>query len=334
LDYDLLHVELRIAFDPPSRTIAGSAAFEVRADRAGCDEILLDLVDSLPVTAIRQSERELSYEHRNRLLLVRLARPLHRGEATRFAVEWAGRPPLDGQLGLGFSEQGDPEHGYPLQPLIATLSEPHSAAAWWPCKNVTYDKFSIEEWYTVPEPLLAAGNGELVEVLAEPDGRRTFHWRERYPIATYLVSVAASDYVTWSDTYVPADSAITMPVVYYAFRRSEADARVAWERTPRMISAFAARFGEYPFLLEKYAMAEFDWPGAMENQTCTSYGSYLLRYDRKSNERVVAHELAHQWWGDLVSPATWDDIWLNEGFAVWGEALWEEQLGGLSLIHI
>jgi len=328
LIYDLLHVDLRIDFDPPSRTIRGVVTFEVRSTREACAEILLDLVDSLEVTSVREAGRELRYEHRDRLLLVTLPRPLRYDESVSFTVEYGGRPPHDGQRGLSFSEQGDPDQGFPMQPLIATLSEPHSGSAWWPCKNVTYDKFAIDEWYTVPAPLYAAGNGELVEILPGAGVRRTFHWRERYPIATYLVSVAASDYVLWSDAYVAADSVTTMPVQYFAFRQSETKARAAWARTPQMIASFAERFGEYPFLLEKYAMAEFDWGGAMENQTCTSYGSYYLAYDLKSNERVVAHELAHSWWGDLVSPATWDDIWLNEGFAVWSEALWEEQLGG------
>jgi aminopeptidase N len=326
--YDLVHVELAIDFDTEARRIRGRAVHHVMGLRRGCSELLLDLVDSLQVTSVRRRGAAIPFEHRNRLLLVPLHPALAHGETTRVTVEYEGRPPRDGQLGLGFEEQGNPEQGYPIRPLISTLSETHSGAAWWPCKNITRDKFTVDERYTVPEPLLATGNGTLLEVVPAGAGRRTFHWLESYPIETYLVSVAATDYVTWSDRYVSADSAVSVPVVYYAFPQSEAKARAAWARTPEMIAAFAERFGEYPFPREKYATAEFNWPGAMENQTCTSYGTYLLIYDVPSNERVVAHELAHQWWGDLVSPATWDDIWLNEGFAVYGEAIWQEHLGG------
>lgn len=321
--YDLLHVELRLVLDVPARRIAGEVSFDTRSRRDRCSEILLDLVDSLRVTEVTWEGSPVTFEHSRRLLRLFPDPPLGREEEARFTVRYDGHPPRDGMLGLAFEEQGDPP-----RPLVSTLSETHAAAGWWPCKNITWDKFTLDAFFTVPEPLAVISNGILIGVAPGPGGTRTYHWREDYPIATYLVFLSATEYVSWGDVYRTADSSFTVPIMYYAYPGSEARARAAWARTPEMIGALAARFGEYPFPREKYGIAEFNWGGAMEHQTCTSYGTYNLIYSVASNERVMAHELAHQWWGDLVSPATWDDMWLNEGFAVYGEAVWAEHLGG------
>jgi aminopeptidase N len=325
--YDLRHVELRIRFDLAARHIAGLAAFDLVSRQDPLFEILLDLADTLDVVSVTRDGHPIPFRHAQGRLIVRPDLPVAAGESTRVVVQYEGYPQPDGFLGLAFETHGDPEHGFPPQALISTLSETNSAPAWWPCKDVTSDRFRIDSFFTMPDSLTAVSNGTLAGVTQEPDGSRTWHWRERHPIATYLVSLAATNYVSWTDTYHALDGS-TMPVVYYAYPENEQAARTDWARTPEMISHFASLFGEYPFLDEKYGMAEFNWGGAMENQTITSYGAYFLLYDQESNEITVSHELAHQWWGDAVTPSGWDQIWLNEGFATYGEALWREHVAG------
>jgi aminopeptidase N len=118
-----------------------------------------------------------------------------------------------------------------------------------------------------------------------------------------------------------------MPVEYYVYPNDRAKAEIDFAPTVPMIQFYDSLFGDYPFLDEKYAMAEFQWGGGMEHQTCTSYGSGLLT-GTNSNDDIIAHELSHQWWGDMITPAEWRDIWLNEGFATYCEALWFEHIDG------
>jgi len=355
--YDLEHVVLQMDIDVAAERISGVVDYHLMATD-DCPEVLLDLMNTLAVTAVSRDGAALPYTHEASLLRISLDPPLRLGQEAWLQVRYEGAPQPDGFQGLTFDvhpypepppaypEPREPPPAYPEpplglrpsplvsredpppQPIISTLSEPRSARSWWPCKEVTYDKFTLETYFTLPDSLIAAGNGVLAGVLPAGDGRATWHWTETYPIATYLVSLAATNYATWEDVYVPESGAPPMPVVYYAYPEHESQARAAWERTPEMIAALARLFGEYPFLREKYGMAEFPWIGAMEHQTISSMGSYFLQYDVPSNERVVVHELAHQWWGDAVTPGTWKDLWLNEGFAVYCEALWQEYLEG------
>lgn len=164
-------------------------------------------------------------------------------------------------------------------------------------------------------------NGLLQDVKDEANGERTFYWKVTYPITTYLVSLAIGKYDKWSETYTSLDGSVRMPVDYYTYPSYTDNAKYDWRNTVDMIGFLSETFGEYPFINEKYGMAMFGWiSGAMEHQTISSMGYRLITGDGRY-ESIVMHELAHQWFGDAVSPATWRDIWLNEGFATYCESL-------------
>lgn len=332
--YDLKHVDLRLRFDLGQKSLRGSVGYDLAVDRDPCPELLLDLVDVLPVDSVFLNGAAVPCLHDGGQLHVLPAQPLPPNSAARLDIFYHGSPPEDPFGGLHFATHWDSAAGYPdPAPVIYTLGETNYAPDWWPCKDVTYDKFTTDLYCTVPDTLFVASNGTLVETTPEPGHEHTAHWRESYPIATYLVALDVSNYAGWSDTYVSRNSAIRMPVVYYSFPEDRAKARAAWSRTPEMIATFARLFGEYPFVGEKYGMVEITYSGAMENQTITAYDSADLNYDQYNNEETVSHELAHQWWGDLVTPATWDHIWLNEGFATYGEGLWFEHTGGAEALR-
>jgi aminopeptidase N len=217
-------------------------------------------------------------------------------------------------------------HGPDHQPIIWTLSEPFGASSWWPCKDDPGDKAdSVRLEITVPRGLIAASNGLLIDTLTNTDNTITYIWVTKYPISTYLVSLAISNYIRFDDTY--SGGGTDMPLTYFVYPELYTDALQDFGVTVDMIGFFSSVFGEYPFIGEKYGMAVFPWGGGMEHQTLTSYGAALVRGDNRY-DYINAHELAHQWFGDLITMRFWSHIWLNEGFASYAEALWYEHLGG------
>jgi len=178
---------------------------------------------------------------------------------------------------------------------------------------------------------MAAGAGLLMSETSPEAGWTTFEWVSTYPIATYLVSVAVSNYVTWSEI-CSIGGGIDMPLVNFVYPEDLEASHVEFGPTCDMVIAGEDWFGSYPFAQEKYGHAEFEWAGAMEHQTCTSFGSGFISENGYAATYVM-HELAHQWFGNSLTPRIWADIWLNEGFATYSEALWAEQAFGEERYH-
>lgn len=317
--YDCLDLTLELNLDFNTETIRGRARHTILSTRT-LDTVWLDLVDSLHVTGVWRGAVPLQFQHANRALLIDLAAPVPAKTEIDLVIAYSGHPPRDGLMGFSFQRRNGVPGAY-------TLSEPKSASAWWPCKDEPDDKLRATVILDIPDTLYAGSNGRLISDEHSSARRRRMTWREEFPIAPYLLSVACSKYAVFGDTHAGPGGQV-LPLLYLAYPDHRENAAESWGRTSQMISAFESRFGPYPFYGEKYGMAEFPWGGAMENQTLTSYGEYLVD-GTDENDWVVAHELAHQWWGDKVTCASWDHIWLNEGFASYCEALWYESIGGI-----
>jgi aminopeptidase N len=309
-----------------SGRVDGTVRIQARPVMNPVTTLTFGLFDVMTLNSVRKTGGPfLSTSRGNNLVQVTLDRAYDMGELIDITVSYGGTPPNVNFGAFSFQTHGA---GTPTAgPIVSSLSEPDFAPAWWPCLDRPDDKAIVDMDLRVPSTLTGVSNGLLVANILNGDGTRTFQWRSNYPISTYLVSVAISNYVTWTDFYAPVTGGPVMPVQHWVYPEKETAARTDLNVTVPMITFFSNTLGEYPFVAEKYGHALFPFNGGMEHQTVTSYGGALIRGDHRY-DYIVAHELAHQWFGDAIGPAEWPEIWLNEGFATYGEVLWQEHLGG------
>jgi aminopeptidase N len=301
-------IELTIDFD--NRKIYGAVTALVTALEDSLERLTLNLDQSMTVK--KTGGDALSFTRSGQNLNLTLKRKYSVGEKITVTAEYEGVPVDNGYFRFYLMPQEN-------TPMAATLSEPYGAPYWWPCKDSPADKAdSLDILITVPAGYWAGSNGLLVSRTINGDGTSTFHWHEGYPIATYLVSLAAGKYHHFTDYYhYGADDSLLLD--YYVYPHKADAAHSVFSQVPDYLDALRSYFGEYPFLKEKYGMAQFNWSGGMENQTLTSIGFVTPLW-----KFVYVHELAHHWFGDKLTCASWREIWLNEGFATYSEALYAE----------
>lgn len=299
--YDLKYHRFRWNCDPADSAIAGSVTSHLVATQS-LPAVLFDLDAPLVVDSITNGEGGgvLSHARTGDSLWVSFDVPLPPGALDSITVFYHGHPE-----GSGFGSFAWGDHNG--TPAIWTLSEPYGAMEWWPCKQDLNDKIdSIDAYVTTPNAHRAAGIGLLVS--DTDDGTfRTVHWKHRHPIDVYLIAMAATNYQVLTDTIiVPGDSILMLS---YAYPEDAFFADLNVGDLQQQMPLYCQLFGPYPFADEKYGHAQFGWGGGMEHQTMTFVGGY--------NYELAAHELAHQWFGDKVTCGSWQDIWLNEGFATY-----------------
>jgi len=313
---DVTYYKLDLNINYIQSFLNGAVTIDFMVLSEGTTDFFFDLQNTFTVDSIIFSGPEIQFQHSVNKINLQSSAQLTTGTKYSCVIYYHGTP---GSSGFGSFEFST--HNSGTKPAIWTLSEPYGASDWWPCKDTPADKADSSEVRVRADSVFyTVSNGKLTEIITHDDGTKTFIWKNKYPIAQYLISLAMTNYYIYETEYTYGNGQ-TMPVIHYMYpEKWNAARKVNVDRTLNMITIFSELFGPYPFLEEKYGHAEFGWGGGMEHQTVSSMGTF--------SESVVAHELAHQWYGDKVTCIDWHNIWLNEGFASYAEALYFEALYG------
>lgn len=319
--YDVLTYDLAFDLDPAVVAIEGRATIRISSLVRGLSEVRLDLDDTMTVRSVERDGRPIaSFSAFADVLRIPLDPALGAEERTTLVVRWGGAPVSGGALSFWTA----PASG----PSVSSLAEPFDARTFWPCVDDPADKAVTTVAITVPDGYVAASAGLGASAPAAAPGKVTWTWRLPQPVSTYLVSIAVGRFATIEAEYRSLDGTRTMPVVGYVLPEHAAINRTRVASMVGHLEVLASFFGEYPYLDTKYGIVEGSFSGGMEHPTMTLIGASLLGNSSRDLTGLLVHELAHQWWGDEVTMRTWDDIWLNEGFATYAEVLYYERTAG------
>jgi len=316
-NYDLTYHRLEFTINPSVAFLSGEVTSYFIA-KEDLNQITFDLDDNMTVSQVQQDGLNLSFsQNANDELIITLPQVQQQGVLDSLTVSYSGNP-----VSSGFGSFEQTTHNG--DPIIWTLSEPYGAKAWWPCKQDLIDKIdSIDVFITTPEfnptneEYIAVSNG--VEQSQIVNGtNKTTHFKHQFPIPAYLIALAITNYEVYTDV-VPNNGA-PFDIVNYVFPEDLTTAQNATPVTVDIMNLFINLFEDYPFASEKYGHAQFGWGGGMEHTTVSFMGGF--------SRNLIAHELAHQWFGNKVTCGSWKDIWLNEGFATYLSGLVIEDFDG------
>ena len=312
LNYDLKYQRMDLELDPAQSFVIGTVTSHFVPNQ-NISSIYFDFSNVLTVSEVKYHGTNLTFSQLStKEIKIDFPTPLASATLDSLSIKYAGTPDTMGSAGDAFttSTQGG-------TPVLFTLSEPYGAQEWFPTKqsmNDKIEKFDIK--ITTPSQYNVASNGKLFSETLLPGNKKLTFWQTNYPIPAYLVALGITNYTKFNDTM----GTPPFPFVNYVYPSTASNttsmANINW--TKDLMNLYEEYFGPYPYRNEKYGHMQFGWGGGMEHSTMSSMGSF--------GKGLIAHELAHQWFGDKVTCGAWNDIWLNEGFATYGEHLTNEKL--------
>jgi len=311
-EYDALLYDIHMKIFPDSQKIRATTSIKLAVKITMTESLLFDFA-GLQLDSVLLDAEKIQASQNGETLMIDLNSPLMAGDTHQVDIYYQGIP----EKGLYFRLNWYDDL------IIYSHNEPYDARYWFPCKDDPSDKAKLIMTVTLPDNFVVLGNGTLIEAVSTGYRQKRYIWQEDYPIATYLISIAAGPYSITSDSFEWQGDNLLLE--YYVYPNDLSRGASALEMVKDMLDFYSTYIGDYPFFNDKYSMSEvpFREASAMENQTATTMGDFVM-----DNEEVIAHELAHQWWGDALTPQSFVDIWLNEGFATYFDALFTEYIYG------
>jgi hypothetical protein len=317
-EYDITYYDINVIPDFNTEILYGIVGIYGYPVVAELDSITINFSDINTLDSLYNASGPLTYARSLNHVTVYLDRAYLSGEIFSFTVVYSA---FEHDWGGIYFYTRD---GYPAADVF---TEPYGSRAWWPCNDMPQDKAdSIDVHITVDTALWATSNGLLIADVGNGDETHTLHWRERYPIATYLTSIAVGRYIRWDDYYI-THTEDTIPIINFLQPDEYDTSIITLAVTNDAMEVFENLFCIYPFHAEKYGITQTTG-GGMEYQTNTALDPNYCKRDE-----IIVHELAHSWWGNMITCRTWGDIWLNEGFATYCEALFFEATRGTGYYH-
>ncbi len=310
--YNLTYERIYIKVNPDTLFLEGNVTFYFQSNVTSLDSMLFDFSDSLSIDSVVYQQSLTSFTHSNDIINVQLPNSITYDILDSLKIYYHGFPDTvtaPSAISLTYHDVN--------KPIIATMSEPYDTKYWMPCKQDLNDKIdSIDFYIQHPQGNRAASNGILVGIDTIGADLIT-HWKHRYPIDYYLIAFAVTNYEDFTFYHHNNFDNDSIPIVNYIYPENIADT-TAILKINDILDLYDSLFIPYPFPIEKYGHAQFNWLGGMEHQTM----SFVYNFGFE----LIAHEFAHQWFGDYITTGSWHDIWLNEGFATYLVGLCYENL--------